>query len=177
MGQYFKACNVQTKECIISWDFNDNAKLMEHSWNGNKFVNVAEKLLAKGGKWFGQPFCWSGDYAENEEGESQNLYEISNEKAIKPKLGIYKKFRYLLNVTTKVFVDLEKVPVSSIYENYEYRIHALPLLTCEGNQRGGGDFYGEDPNNLVGSWARCIVEPTNIKPTAEFTELIFDLKI
>ena len=177
MGQYFKACNIQTKECITAWDFNDFAKLIEHSWIGNRFVNVAEKLLAKGGKWFGQPFCWSGDYAENEEGESENLFDICDKNAIKPNLGKYRKFRYLLNHTTKVFVDIDKVPVSSVYEGEESRIHPLPLLTCEGNGKGGGDFYGEDPNNLVGSWSRCVTEPTNKKPTAEFTELVFNLKI
>jgi len=177
MGQYFKPCNILTKECIISWDFNDSAKLMDHSWIGNRFVNVAEKLLAKGGKWFGQPFVWSGDYADFEEGESKNLYVICTENPIKPNTGRYRRFRYLLNVTTKSFVDLDKVPISSIYKDADFRIHPLPLLTCEGNKRGGGDFYNEDTNNLIGTWARCIVEPTNVAPTDEFTELIFDLKI
>lgn len=177
MGQYFKACNIQTKECITAWDFNELAKLIEHSWIGNRFVNVAEKLLAKGGKWFGQPFCWSGDYANNENEAGQNLYDICDKNAIKPKLGKYRKFRYLLNLTTKVFVDLDKVPCSRMYDGEESQIHPLPLLTCEGNGKGGGDFYGEDTNNLVGSWARCIIEPTNKKPTTEFTELVFDLKI
>lgn len=177
MGQYFKGCNVQTKECIYSWDFNEYSKLIEHSWIGNRFINVAEKLLAKGGKWFGQPFCWSGDYADKEVGTSQNLYDICEGNTIKPKLGKYRKFRYLINLTTKVFVDLNKVTISSMYDGEESQIHPLPLLTCEGNGRGGGDYYGEDTNNLVGSWARNIIEPTNKKPTVEFTELLFDLKI
>ena len=177
MGQYFKACNIQTKESITAWDFNDYAKLIEHSWIGNRFVNAAEKLLAKGGKWFGQPICWSGDYADNESEIGQNLYDICDENAIKPNSGRYRKFRYLLNNTTKVFVDLDKVPISYVYEDDEYRLHPLPLLTCEGNKRGGGDFYGEDPNNLVGSWARNVIEPTNKKPTSEFTKIIFDLKV
>lgn len=177
MGQYFRACNIKTKECITTWDFNESAKLIEHSWIGNRFVNVAEKLLAKNGKWFGQTFCWAGDYAKYENETGQNLYDLFYKNAIKPRSGKYLKFRYLLNLSTKVFVDLDKVPVSSIYEDEEYRIHPLPLLTCEGNGKGGGDFYGEDPNNLVGSWARNIIEPTNKKPTPEFTELIFDLKV
>jgi hypothetical protein len=74
-------------------------------------------------------------------------------------------------------VDLNKVSISSIYDGEESQIHPLPLLTCEGNGRGGGDYYGEDTNNLVGSWARNIIEPTNKKPTDEFIELLFDLKI
>jgi hypothetical protein len=32
----------------------------------------------------------------------------------------------------------------------------LPLLTAEGNGRGGGDYRGEN-ENLIGSWARDII--------------------
>ncbi len=177
MGQYFKNCNVQTRECITAWDFNDFAKLIEHSWIENRYVNVAEKLLAKGGKWFGQPTCWVGDYSENEEGEGENLYDICGRNPIKPKVGKYKYFRFLVNKTTNEFVDLDKVPISSVYEGIEYRLHPLPILTCSGNKKGNGDFYGEDPNNLVGSWSRNIIEPTNKKPSIDFTEIIFDLKV
>ena len=177
MGQYFKACNIQTKECITTWDFNEYAKLIEHSWIGNRFVNVAEKLLASGGQWFGQAMVWSGDYADNETETDLNLYDICAENAIKPSSGKYRYYRYLINKTKNEFVDLDKVPISSICENEEYRLHPLPLLTCEGNKRGGGDFYGEDPTNLIGSWARCVIEPTKRKPTADFSEIIFDLKV
>ena len=34
-------------------------------------------------------------------------------------------------------------------------IHPLPLLTCEGNGRGGGDFRGNNP--WIGKWARDVI--------------------
>ena len=176
MGQYFKVCNLQSRECVTCWDYNDFAKLLEHSWIQNRYVNVAEKLISKGGKWYGQQIAWSGDYSNNEEGESENLYDICGRNVIKPKFGKYKYYRFLVNKTTNEFVDLDKVPISSVYEGIEYRLHPLPLLTCTGNKSGNGDYYGEDLQNLVGSWARNIIEPTNKKPTSEYTEIIFDLK-
>ena len=177
MGQDYKFCNLQTKECVTSYDYDNLAKLLEHSWIQNHYVNVAEKLISKKGKWFGQAICWAGDYSPNELGEEENLYDICGRNIIKPRVGKYRYFRFLINKTKKEFVDLDKVPVSSINENEEYRLHPLPLLTCEGNKRGGGDFYGEDPTNLIGSWARCVIEPTKRKPTADFSEIIFDLKV
>lgn len=41
-------------------------------------------------------------------------------------------------------------------DDYGLKIHPLPLLTCEGNGRGGGDFRteNEDYLKLIGSWAR-----------------------
>jgi hypothetical protein len=49
------------------------------------------------------------------------------------------------------------------------------LLTCEGNNRGGGDFRGE--SDLVGSWARDTISIESRKADIPkgYTELIFDL--
>ena len=35
-----------------------------------------------------------------------------------------------------------------------WQIHPLPLLTAEGNGRGGGDYHGTNME-MVGAWARC----------------------
>jgi len=56
-----------------------------------------------------------------------------------------------------------------------YKIHPLPLLTCEGNGQGGGDFYGEDNKKLIGKWARNRISIESTKPKG-YAELIFDLK-
>jgi hypothetical protein len=50
--------------------------------------------------------------------------------------------------------------------------HPLPLLTAEGNGRGGGDYRGESP--LIGSWARDVISVETEAPT-DFEELLFDL--
>jgi hypothetical protein len=51
-------------------------------------------------------------------------------------------------------------------------MHPLPILTCEGNGRGGGDFHKGDP--LVGKWARNRVTVANRKPKG-YTELEFNV--
>ena len=96
-------------------------------------------------------------------------------------LDVIKKLRYLVNLDTKEFVDISKSPISNVWidpetrKKHSYCIHPLPLLTCEGNGRGCGDFSGEDPNELVGKWHRNRVVAQKQKPR-NCKELIFDLK-
>jgi hypothetical protein len=178
MGQYFNPTSIERKEHVYSHDFGNGLKLMEHSYIGNNFVAVVENLIAKGGHWYGDKIVWAGDYADPEEGTEENLYSICGENKIP--VGLVsdvrnKKNRYLINMDTKEFVDMKKVPVSHTFEDGETLvIHPLPLLTCEGNGRGGGDFRGSDPKNLIGKWARCWVTIQKTKPKNGI-ELIFDL--
>lgn len=71
MGQYFNACilkqNYQDEEqpiemAIKPHDFGNGAKMMEHAYVGNNFVAQACRFL--GGKYYGYPFVWCGDYAD-----------------------------------------------------------------------------------------------------------------
>ena len=78
--------------------------------------------------------------------------------------------KYLINHDKKQFVNKTKTPKDA----EGWQVHPLPLLTCEGNLRGGGDFFGKDENNIVGSWARDYISVQSKKPKG-FTELIFDL--
>ena len=71
-------------------------------------------------------------------------------------------FRYIVNHSKKLFVDKEKLTSN---------IHPLPLLTCEGNGRGGGDYGGS--SELVGSWARDVISVERLAPaSSDFTELV-----
>jgi hypothetical protein len=74
---------------------------------------------------------------------------------------------YVINHTKKSFVDKTKVP-----NRDGWRIHPLPLLTCEGNGRGGGDYRNDD--KIVGSWARDLISVSSTKPEG-FTEVEFNL--
>lgn len=177
MGQYYHAGVKELKECVNGHDYMNGVKLMEHSWIGNNYVNVIEKLIAPNGKWFGQSLTWGGDYAE-EDDVNPETYDLVK---IKPNETDYHYFRFLINETKKSFVDLDKVPATNKWidpdtkEKYNYRIHPLPLLTCNSNGRGGGDFYGDDANDLVGSWAGDVITVSDEQPSTEYTELIFDL--
>lgn len=173
MGQYYSACVLkENKTTPIAWvyshDFGNGLKLMEHSYLTNNFVEAFETLI------FEKPqrVVWGGDYAGNCKNRKTNVFDRCNDKIkVIPenRIGI-KQGRYILNHTKKTFVDKTKVPT---YNNV-YRIHPLPLLTCEGNGSGGGDFWGKDTNNIVGSWARDIISVQGTEPKG-FTELIFDL--
>ena len=178
MGQYFHAGVNELKECVNGDDYNNGVKLMEHSWIGNYYVNVVEKLIASGGKWFGQSLTWGGDYAEDDD-VNPETYDYGQ---IKTEETEYHYFRFLINETKKLFVDLDKVPTTDTWVNpddetdvFKYRIHPLPLLTCNSNARGGGDYFGNDVNNLVGSWAGNVITVSDEQPSNEYTELIFDL--
>jgi hypothetical protein len=120
---------------------------MEHSWIENDFVNAVLGELRVPKK-----IVWAGDYADNEEGIEENLFGLIEEK-IKP--PVLSKLRYLVNHSKKEYVDLGDLPKDSD----DWIIHPLPLLTCEGNGRGGGDF--RDENDFVGVWARDLIQNSN----------------
>ena len=59
--------------------------------------------------------------------------------------------RYIINTNKKQYIDLWMV------EGVDTPLHPLPLLTAEGNGRGGGDYEGTNMK-LVGSWARDFIK-------------------
>ena len=195
MGQYFKPIILGEKteeghETVKAWmyshEYDNGLKLMEHSYQGNNFVSTFEKQLTKTGKHYKSRVVWSGDYADDEPGLKViekgkecdvNLYSLCNDdNKITPKVAKTDKYPFIVNHTKKLFVDKNKVFDIPDWEGT--KIHPLPLLTCEGNGRGGGDFRGE--NNLIGSWARDVISIENENPlvmngTIDYTEIIFDL--
>lgn len=169
MGQYYMPALSDASEAekyhetITGWayshKFNNGLKLMEHSYVGNNFVETVVAALQKRS----QRVVWAGDYAD-EESDGRNLYdhvhavhwapmEIVTEAKPEP-------YRYLLNLSKREYVDMTKLPVLE-WGGGTLSIHPLPLLTADGNGRGGGDFRGENPD--VGRWARDFI---TVKPDA-----------
>lgn len=115
---------------------------------------------------------WAGDYADNEEGytedeKEKNLYFLADEEQ-KEKLYIKKSaMRYVVNKSKGIFVDLRKVKK----DKYDERINPLCLLTAEGNGRGCGDFTGHF-KECVGVWARDVIYVNNEKPE-NMTEVVY----
>lgn len=178
MGQYFKPIAVKERgNPIIGWcspyDYGNGAKLMEHSWIGNDFVSSVESLLIPGGKWYKESIVWGGDYADKESGTNETLYGMCTDKTkLKPKVKVDPtEYRYIVNHTKKLFVDKARVP-GGRGEWTTWKIHPLPLLTAEGNNRGGGDYRGED--EIIGSWARNSISIETIPP-AGYDEINFTL--
>lgn len=178
MGQYYKAINISKKEFLSSYDYENGAKLTEHSWVGNNYVGAVVNLL--GDEWSEDQIVWGGDYADKEAGTESNLYVYLDTPLytkIKPKEE-KEKYNILLNHTRKEFVFISDGEKTS-FDNYDdWQLHPLPLLTCEGNGRGGGDFYGSGNQILVGYWARDSISA--VKDDSEIPDgynlLVFDLK-
>lgn len=171
-----------TREDGTSFVSGEGLKLMEHSYIGNNLVSHVERHLVKEP----QNLVWAGDYAdvephaefrvEVEEGKfetgASNIYGICEDaKEIKPQgrlRPLAKRYRYLVNLNKQEFVDKTKCPEIEGWEgNY---IHPLPLLTCEGNNRGGGDFRAE--NDYIGTWARDVITVATSKPESHFKEIV-----
>lgn len=156
MGQYYKAVMLKkNKKTILgyvdSWDYDSGSKLMEHSWLLNPFVISFETLILNNPK----NVVWAGDYADECLGCKTNIYQRCEYKLkLQPEKIEHSNIinhRFIVNHSKKLFVDkLKLVDVNG------WCVHPLPLLTCEGNGRGGGDYRGEE-NTLVGTWARDLI--------------------
>ena len=160
MGQYYNPIAIDKKEYVYSHDFGSGLKLMEHSYVGNDFVREVEKLLND--QWAGSRFVWAGDYAEPIDNivNGPNHYHLCDSVYRKLKKLIVSKeeghaFQYVLNLDTNEFVDILKTP----WDKDGWQVHALPLLTCDGNGKGGGDYRRE--NEYTGKWAYNRIKTTN----------------
>ena len=176
MGQYYLTVMLDDEGNIVAWmnafGYNEGVKLMEHSYIKSKFVNTVEFSLSPEGEYYKSRVVWAGDYADDEQRYyKKNLYALCNDdesKLIRPEPRSATKYRYIVNHTKKQYVDKTKV----------HEIHPLPLLTAEGNGRGGGDLQDAPP--FVGSWARDVISVEEALPGKEalpenelFHELVF----
>jgi hypothetical protein len=162
MGQYFKPCIIQEdKTTVEAWvyahDMNNGLKLMEHSWIPNNFVRAFESLILNNPK----RVVWAGDYADPVMEETVNTFDLCEDlNKVKPKQKVkLSESRYIVNHTKLEYVDKQAVG-----NNDGWRIHPLPLLTCEGNGRGGGDYEGGHGEEYVGTWARDVISVQGNKP-------------
>lgn len=180
MGQYYKPTALDKnadvtandwqpiKWQLLCYDFDELAKLMEHSYVGNYLVQAVEYLLSKDKE--GVKFAWCGDYAEDYPGFTTNLFDIGDQQesckegfAELVKDGVLtdfkglldktcyriaspKTYKYVINHTKKMYVEIPPQRAG------ELTIHPLPLLTCESNGLGGGDYYAEKGKEYVGAW-------------------------
>jgi len=173
MGQYYIAINFNTMEWVSPYDYDNGAKLMEHSYLTNNFVEAVEFLLLDDGtdksRWAGQRIVWAGDYANDEGYTTKNLFDLSQEKNALTMLieTIPSNYHYLVNWDKKEFVDKTKCIIT---HSHDAKVHPLPLLTAEGNGKGGGDYNGSNME-LVGTWARDRISVMK-EPPIGFTEII-----
>ena len=172
MGQYYIPMILgekDIKEFIRLWMcanmYGNGLKLTEHSYIGNSFVSAFEYQISEEGAFYKSRVVWAGDYADEEPDLKLNLHSMAREdedtdasKLRKPQTKDTSIYRFIVNHTKKQYLDKKG-----------HRFHPLPLLTCEGNGRGGGDYRGSD-EMLCGTWARDVIS-VNREPPADYTEL------
>jgi hypothetical protein len=167
MGQYYYPIYLGRDGNILAWMdahmYNYGLKLTEHSYKDNAFVHTFECGLVPGAHFYKARVVWAGDYADCEP-SGVNLHAMCTEYTMISPKEKRSAPRYILNHTKKLFVDKEKT------SKYYYAYHPLPILTAEGNGRGGGDC---EDSPLVGSWARdeISVEENHY----DFVEVLFDM--
>lgn len=161
MGQYYKVLaqvndNRRTISTYLDGEY-QMAKLMEQSWLGNYYVDtIASMFYKKKGR-----VAWVGDYADDSPYYKQVWNDdekvISEEGLKRVKFTLDNKF--LCNHDRKIYVDIEEYKKASAFgKDGGWIIHPLPLLTAQGNGRGGGDYYSEYPNfDKVGEWAMEVI--------------------
>jgi hypothetical protein len=171
MGQYYLAVILgeagQSSEHIRAWlsahSYGGGVKLMEHSYIGNEYTSAVEWLLSPKGHFWKSRIVWAGDYADPEHHDSYpdgklvavTLHELAEEepeKEMVPSPKNMSEYHYIVNHTKQQYVDKSE----ALTDSNGFRIHPLPLLTAEGNGRGGGDYRGAQ-EELVGSWARDVI--------------------
>lgn len=190
MGQYYKfiilSDSVPEKGmteiiriALSAHEYNNGAKLTEHSYIGNNFLSVIEWLISPHGMFYKTRIVWAGDYADAEPIIGQNLYNISSSYEEKntypiirpPKDFDANKYRYIINHTKREYIDKFNLTIyTSSYDNREYIMHPLPLLVSEGNGRGGGDYGGEN-KDICGIWARDVISVEESMPSG-YTERV-----
>ena len=166
MGQYYQPIlgNVYGGQCKV-FDRSVNgeytfAKLLEHSWWNNTFVNAFSEFL------YNNPgrICWVGDYATEPDNFKLNVpatitrpnYKKVWGKNVNPLTCAPSDFtldgKFLVNFDTRQFINLDEYKAASVGSD-GWTIHPLPLLTAIGNDRGGGDFHKGVGYDKIGSWA------------------------
>lgn len=185
MGQYYKPVILSEENEVLGWlyshDFDNGLKLMEHSYVGNKFVSAFESTLTEGGAYHKSRVVWSGDYSDN------NFYsQCQGVPQLEPRPNYdTNDYPFIVNHTKKQYVDKRSMIVFYEDADNSWQIHPLPLLTCEGNGQGGGDYHPNMytrkdgiecniPNDgkLVGSWAGDVISvESSIEEYKDFKEI------
>ena len=167
MGQYYFAVILAEKsdaEYIRTYldpgMYYTGSKLTEHSYIDNNFMIIVENLIGPSGMFYKSRLVWAGDYADKEPNSDKNLNSMCEAKTPFVHKEPVVSYTYIVNHTKKVYIKKND------------GLHPLPLLTAEGNGRGGGDYDG--PNmDMVGTWARDVISMENKAPDYTLIECTF----
>lgn len=165
MGQYYRAIILDaTSKYVQTWVPSALVKLMEHSYIGDDCLKKMEALICPDGVFGKSRVVWCGDYADD-----KSIYEACTDlKMSRPWTADMPSHPYLVNHCKKLYVEIARK-----FEGSQ-GIHPLPILTAEGNGRGGGDYLGKQME-LVGTWARDFISVEKDIP-AGYEELVCEFR-
>jgi hypothetical protein len=148
MGAYYKAVNLTDKESLESYDFGNGMKLMEHSFLGNRYMDVVLNEIAEG-TWKNKSLTWLCDYDDNygemwEEARSikscaENVERIDYSNAI------------ILNNDKKEYIDLTEYVLNWIGERTMMTHPFSLLISSTTESMGGGDYHPH--HSYRGTWS------------------------
>ena len=159
MGQYYNSV-LKDKNGVITMFYNYGLKLMEHSYFNNPYVCAVCEILTE------EPHhvAWVGDYADDDSDMThERLHNNNKAHQLDDETGFSPLRMVLVNHTKKKVLWLCDYYNKALYKAFEkgekdvWVIHPLPLLTCKGNGRGGGDYRGIN-QKCVGIWAEDLLE-------------------
>lgn len=172
MGQYYRVYLQEEStgnEKILNRNVDGEytmAKLMEHSWIGNTFVDAVCALLYQ----TPQKIAWVGDYADESE-VYEKVWESDGEDVHATNFKLDGK--YIVNHTKKMYIEFDEYKIKN-EDSEGWTVHPIPLLTCIGNGRGGGDYRGQSME-IVGDWYMNVISIEEMPPE-NYTQVTCDFK-
>ncbi len=139
MGAYFN-CTLNHKR-YDTYSMDNGAKLMEHSYLGNEYVNVMMGAILNNPK----EVVWLCDYHE---ADDMTSHTWDNTKGIdkypkKPRVDLD---YFILNHTKKLVISVSHL--QDLYNDDDkssWHIHPIPILcNSDDGSLGGGDYHAED---------------------------------
>jgi hypothetical protein len=168
MGQYYlvvilaeKSDKENIRTYLDASMYDNGVKLVEHSYMNNNFMKIVENLIGPNGMFYRSRLVWAGDYADAEPNSEKNLHSMCDTKDPFVYRGELASYTYIVNHTKKVYIKKSG------------DVHPLPLLTAEGNGRGGGDYHDGSNMEMVGTWARDVISMENEAPEYTLIECVF----
>lgn len=124
----------------------------------------------------GEPVMHTGEKWWDKRGAQYGIDKVNVEMTVE--ISSDARHRYFVNHDRGEFVDITHCEKSvTDWDPEGSVIHPLPLLTCEGNGRGGGDYHSYATTEgfemvervmpgqeFVGLWARDHIQATNTAP-------------
>ena len=180
MGQYYMPMltDKNNNKTVYNRDVDGEytlAKLMEHSWWLNPFVNAICKEVYHNP----QRIIWVGDYSDGynpvdptpndipfDELTKIHSYVWTDESVLR--IGVKSTDftlddKFLVNHAKKVCLDGNSYYKRCVFDG-GWCIHPLPLLTAIGNGFGVGDYHRGTNLPDVGSWANDLISVEDTVP-------------